>query len=172
MTFQVLGYVVSSIGPGPGMGLGVGAGVMQPGMAMDKAKAEAQAKMQVMKETAEIQVMRTAPPGKPGIGPSNVFMYQRLSNEPAPNEENLGIQSINGVTAEGTRTTMTIPAGQIGNDKAIQVISERWFSTDLQMLVRSSNSDPRFGETTYNLTNISQAAPDPSLFQIPADYKQ
>jgi hypothetical protein len=89
----------------------------------------------------------------------------------ARQEEDLGYQSVNGVTAQGFRTTTTIPAGQIGNDRPIQIVSERWYSPDLQMNVKTTNSDPRFGETTYQLTNILQAAPDPTLFQIPAESK-
>jgi hypothetical protein len=77
---------------------------------------------------------------------------------------------VNGVMAHGTRSTLTIPIGQIGNDRAIQVISEQWFSNDLQMMVKSSNNDPRFGNTTYQLSGIVQVSPDPSLFQVPADY--
>ncbi len=88
----------------------------------------------------------------------------------AETTENLSSQSINGVTAQGIRTTMTIPKGQIGNNKDIKVLTERWTSNDLQMLVKSINSDPRFGDTTYQLTKVVQSAPDPALFQIPADY--
>jgi hypothetical protein len=88
----------------------------------------------------------------------------------APVQEDLGTQNVNGVLAKGTRSTITIPAGQIGNDRALQVINERWYSDELGMLVKTSNSDPRFGTTTYELANISRAAPDPSLFQVPADY--
>jgi hypothetical protein len=88
----------------------------------------------------------------------------------AETTENLSSQSVNGVTAQGVRTTMTIPKGQIGNSKDIKVLTERWTSTDLQMLVKSINSDPRFGDTTYQLTKVVQSAPDPALFQIPADY--
>ena len=88
----------------------------------------------------------------------------------APADEDLGVQNVNGVLAKGTRTTINIPAGQIGNDRALNVVNERWYSDDLGMIVKSSNSDPRFGATTYELTNISRAAPDPTLFQIPADY--
>lgn len=88
----------------------------------------------------------------------------------APAQEDLGTQNVNGVLARGTRSTVTIPAGQIGNDRALQVVNERWYSEELGMLIKSSNSDPRFGTTTYELTNISRAAPDPTLFQVPADY--
>lgn len=141
----------------------------------------AMAKARMAKESAEFVVRAGAGLGV-GVGQgvgvgapdrtqTKVLMLERnTTTGPAPNEESLGTQAVNGVAAQGTRTTMTIAAGQIGNDRPIQVVSERWFSTDLQMLVKSSNSDPRFGETTYNLTSINQAAPDPSLFQIPADY--
>jgi hypothetical protein len=66
--------------------------------------------------------------------------------------------------------TNTIPAGAIGNNRDIQEVNERWYSKDLQMMVKTINSDPRFGITTYEMTNISQAAPDAGLFMIPAGY--
>lgn len=85
--------------------------------------------------------------------------------------EALGTRTIEGVPAEGTRTTMTIPAGQIGNEQPIVIVSERWYSPDLQALVMSRQSDPRYGETTYRLTGIVRAEPAPELFQVPADYR-
>jgi hypothetical protein len=84
--------------------------------------------------------------------------------------EDLGTLNQYGVPAQGTRETLTIPAGEIGNNRDIHVINERWYSNELQMLVKSVNSDPRFGTTTYQLTNIVRVNPDSSLFQIPADY--
>jgi len=85
--------------------------------------------------------------------------------------EDLGDQIVNGVMARGTRSTITIPEGQIGNDREIKVVSERWYSNDLQMLVKSTNNDPRFGETTYELTNVLQGAQDPTLFTMPTNVK-
>lgn len=84
--------------------------------------------------------------------------------------EHLGTQTIEGVSAEGTRTTITIPAGQIGNELPIVTVSERWYSPELQVTVMSTRSDPRTGTTTYKLTNINRAEPSPALFQVPADY--
>ena len=84
--------------------------------------------------------------------------------------ESLGKQTFEGVEAEGTRTTFTIPAGQMGNDRAIDIVSERWYSPELDMMVYSKHSDPRMGEHTYRLTNISRAEPAHSLFELPADY--
>lgn len=84
--------------------------------------------------------------------------------------ESLGDQVMGGVDAQGTRTTETIPAGAIGNQKPIVIVSERWYSPDLQETIYSKRTDPRFGTTIYQLTNISRQEPDPSLFQVPADY--
>jgi hypothetical protein len=89
-----------------------------------------------------------------------------------PNEvvEDLGMALVNGVQARGTKTTTIVPVGAIGNDREFRSVDERWFSSDLNLLIKSINTDPRFGTTTYELTNISRQPPDPSLFQIPADY--
>jgi hypothetical protein len=84
--------------------------------------------------------------------------------------EDLGSQLIGGVQATGTRTTTTIPAGQIGNERAIEVVSERWYSPELQVVVMSRFSDPRAGETVYQLSNLSRVEPDTSLFQVPAGF--
>jgi hypothetical protein len=92
------------------------------------------------------------------------------TSEAEANQESLGTQSIEGVMAEGTRVTLTIPAGKIGNDRPIVTVNERWYSPELQTVVLTKNSDPRMGETTYRLTNINRSEPDPSLFQVPADY--
>jgi len=85
-------------------------------------------------------------------------------------KEQLGKQIIEGVEAEGTRTTVTIPAGEIGNERAIEIVSERWYSSELQLVVMTRHSDPRMGETTYKLTNISRADQPKSLFEVPAGY--
>ncbi|MGB7750230.1 MAG: hypothetical protein WCF88_01660 [Candidatus Acidiferrales bacterium] len=82
----------------------------------------------------------------------------------------LGTQTIGGVTAEGTRYTRTIPAGQIGNVKPIVITTERWYSADLQMVVMTKRSDPRSGDTTFQMTNIARTEPAASLFQVPTDY--
>jgi len=84
--------------------------------------------------------------------------------------ESLGKQMVAGVEAEGTRTTVTIPAGRIGNVQAIQIVSEKWYSPALQVVVMETRSDPRFGTTTYQLTNLNQTEPDPALFQVPSNY--
>ncbi len=90
------------------------------------------------------------------------------SGEGTAQKESLGEQTIEGVRAQGTRETRTIPAGRIGNERPIDIVSETWYSPDLQMVVQSKRSDPRVGETIYRLTNIALAEPDATLFQVPA----
>jgi hypothetical protein len=84
--------------------------------------------------------------------------------------ENLGAQTVNGIPATGTRMTRTIPAGAIGNQQPIQIVRETWVSPDLKVPVLIKSSDPRFGNSTMQLTNITQGEPDPSLFQVPSGY--
>jgi hypothetical protein len=85
-------------------------------------------------------------------------------------KEDLGTQTINGIVAQGTRYTHTIPAGQIGNDKPIAAVTERWYSADLQVVVKSTRTDPRFGSTSYTLTNVQRQEPAATLFAVPPDY--
>jgi len=84
--------------------------------------------------------------------------------------EDLGTQSIEGQPATGRRMTETIPAGGIGNQQPIQVARETWISTALHVPVLIKTSDPRFGVTTMQLSNVLMGEPDPSLFLPPADY--
>jgi hypothetical protein len=85
--------------------------------------------------------------------------------------EELPPQVVNGILAKGSRISMTIPVGTFGNDRDVKVVHERWYSETLQVLVKTTNSDPRFGVSTYELANVFQAAPDPNLFQVPPDYR-
>jgi len=85
--------------------------------------------------------------------------------------EQLGTRTILGLQAQGTRVTRTIPAGQIGNAKPISVVTERWVSTDLQIPLSMSHSDPMMGTMTTTVTSVSRGEPDASLFQVPSDYK-
>jgi TonB family protein len=94
--------------------------------------------------------------------------HQRIKIE--SRTESLGKQTIEGVEAEGTRIVETIPAGAVGNERPIEIIRERWYSPELQMVVLTKSVDPRAGETTMRLTNLVRSEPDASLFQVPSDY--
>jgi len=108
---------------------------------------------------------RTQNPGGPGRG----FGPRRANDN--VKTESLGKQTIEGVVAEGTRTTMTIPAGRIGNEQPIQVVTETWYSSELQTVVLQKRADPRNGETVTRLANVTRADPSRTLFEVPAEYK-
>src|SRR5262249_43897926 len=82
----------------------------------------------------------------------------------------LGEQVLEGVLAHGSRETSTIPAGALGNQRAIVITSERWYSADIEGVVSSKTMDPRFGETSYKLVNVVREEPAPDLFTIPQRY--
>jgi hypothetical protein len=124
-------------------------------------------------DDAMFRAKLTAESGMQTGGSGDVMFYkkekQKQSTDQAASED-LGTQVIEGVMAKGTRVTTTIPAGAIGNEQPIQIVSERWYSADLQTIVLSKLNDPRIGETIHKLTNINRAEPDASLFQVPAGY--
>jgi hypothetical protein len=92
-------------------------------------------------------------------------------NGPDVKTEDLGTNTIQGMEATGKRVTMTIAAGDMGNADAVQIVRETWTSTALKVPIQMTSTNPRFGKSTMQLTGISQAEPDPALFQIPANYK-
>jgi hypothetical protein len=100
------------------------------------------------------------------------FAYKVSSDDAGEaKKESLGTQTIEGVSCEGNRITRTIPAGAIGNERPIEIVTETWFSPELQTLVMKKSSDPRSGETTFHLTQIKRGEPDPALFQTPEGFK-
>ena len=110
-------------------------------------------------------------PGKDGdLRDKFAAHMQKEIADGAVTEENLGTQTIAGISAQGTRYTRTIPAGQIGNSKPVVITNERWYSPDLQIVVKSVRNDPRQGQTTYTLTNIQRTEPAANLFAVPSDY--
>ena len=113
--------------------------------------------------------MRVKPPPPPPPPPPG-YKGDLMGEAPETSKQDLGRQTIEGVGATGTRTTWTIPAGAIGNLQPIKIVSEQWFSPDLQLLVLTKHSDPRTGENIYRLQNIVRAEPDRSLFTVPPDY--
>jgi hypothetical protein len=102
--------------------------------------------------------------GAGGSGASTIVHANNSRTEP------LGTQMFEGVSAEGTRTIETIPAGTIGNETAIEIVSERWYSDDLGVVVKTVRNDPLSGNNVYQLKNIRRGEPAAELFQVPAGY--
>jgi hypothetical protein len=121
----------------------------------------------------DVMIERTGP-ATAGGAVGGMVQFSRVGRAAATtmplNAESLGKRVIEGVEAEGTKSVMKIAAGEIGNERAIEIVNERWYSPELQMVVYSKRSDPRSGETVYKLTNIQRSEPSPTLFEVPADY--
>jgi hypothetical protein len=133
--------------------------------------AEDQRKVEIERRAAAGTVFNTRVPGPAAPhGPGDVIFFEHSASKAETKTEKLEKRLVEGVEAEGYRAVTTIPAGEIGNEQPIQIINERWYSPELQVVVMTRHSDPRFGETTYRLTNINRGVPDASLFQVPADY--
>jgi TonB family protein len=113
---------------------------------------------------------RTAIPPVSVAVPSLIRPVGRFGVNGETKNESLGSQMIEGVEAEGTRITHTIPAGSMGNERPIEATYERWYSKELQLDVLIKSVDPRSGESTQQMTKINLGEPDPALFEIPSDY--
>jgi hypothetical protein len=109
-------------------------------------------------------------PPKPPAGAAEGEPAARPSN-PNVVTTDLGSKTILGLATTGTRVTRTIPAGEIGNTKPIEVVTERWFSTDLQIPMSVTHVDPMMGTMTSQVTSITRGEPSAALFQVPSDYK-
>jgi hypothetical protein len=130
-------------------------------------------KMKIVETNGTALPMPDELPSTAAPAPIGMFIQKSVVTDEKvqANSEDLGSQTIEGVLVNGVRTTHTIPAGQIGNDRPITITTEVWTSPDLKTVVYSKRSDPRMGEQTFHLTNIVRAEPDSSLFTVPTDFR-
>ena len=122
------------------------------------------------KRLAEAKATAIAGSLSGAVAAGNVKVVTRGTMKTGPGEP-IGKQMIEGIQAEGMRHVMTIPAGEIGNDRPLQVTNESWYSPELSLTVMTKRSDPRTGDETFRLTNINRSEPAPYLFQLPAGYQ-
>jgi hypothetical protein len=105
-----------------------------------------------------------------GVARDGVIAGGVAANSEASKSEALGKQEMEGVEVDGSRTTTMIPQGQIGNDRPLQIVHERWESADLHVTILSKHIDPMVADMTERLTNVRRGEPDPALFQVPPGY--
>jgi hypothetical protein len=177
-------FTTSAVGPGVAgaVGSGVVGGVTTlssagPAVAFESGTMSVAAPMTaavaVASESGMVDRMQMARARMKGLGDPSFTIVSNGILEASSDDavhESLGTQQIEGVEATGSKTTVTIPAGQIGNELPIRIVSERWYSAALQTVVLSKRDDPRFGETVYRLTGINRAEPAVSLFEVPAGF--
>jgi hypothetical protein len=154
---------------GYGVGVGQGKGVATTDAAQ-KAAIEKDKIKAKEKTTSDGQVNVSGNTVTVTNGVAMTSSYSGKIPKPEQKEEPLGERMMEGLKVEGKRYTSTIPAGQIGNEQPINVVTEKWYSQELRQVIYMKTTDPRFGETIYRLTNINRAEPDRSLFEVPVDY--
>lgn len=111
--------------------------------------------------------------GSPRVQEQQRSTYNEAESEMRPSirSEPLGRQTLNGIAVDGTRIEIVYPKGLMGNDQPIKTVAESWISPDLKIIVLGKQSDPRVGDVTTKLENLSLVEPSPSLFQVPHRYK-
>ncbi len=103
--------------------------------------------------------------------PDNQARPSELEDRPDAKTVSDGTKTIEGVSCNFTRTEHEIPAGQVGNEKPLKVVSEKCFSPELQVVIMSLHQDPLSGLHVFKLKNIKRAEPAADLFAIPAGYR-
>ena len=122
----------------------------------------------VIRNSGANEDVRVYAPGSGAVAVQRDINVELGAYEPA---EDLGDQVLEGLLAHGTRMTDTIPAGAMGNERPIAIVTERWYSKDIDAMVLQRFSDPRFGETVSRLVNVVRGDPSPDLFQVPQGYE-
>lgn len=126
--------------------------------------------MYILNDSKKTAVTISHPAGASESGRRMMKQKMNAGEDSNVQTVSLGTKTVDGLTVQGTRRIRTIPVGQIGNDKPIVITRDEWYSPDLQMVISSTRSDPRFGTTTFQLTNINRSEPPQSLFMVPQDY--
>jgi hypothetical protein len=109
------------------------------------------------------------PTGAPGAIADNI-LSPFMAHVPGPVAEKLGARTIEGVAAEGTRSTYTIADQQDRNGQALSVVHEKWYCPELMIVVLETNDDPLSGTTRNELVGILRGEPDVTKYRPPADH--
>ena len=167
LSTYTLARKVEAAGAGGGDGAGAGAGTGVGTGAVARRSAPSDDQKREIETAARVALTESALEASAKMRSG---MERVAAGEGTTTKEDLGEQTMEGVVVRGTRTTTVIAAGSIGNDQPITIVSEQWFSSDLELFVATRYSDPRSGETSYRLLNIVRGEQDRSLFEVPADY--
>ena len=104
---------------------------------------------------------------QPSIGSSGPLADGRGFRQ----HDDMGVGSSEGVETHGYRETVTINTGVMGNDQPMVSTREFWYSPHLAVNLLSIVDNASTGKQVFTAKEISTAEPDPSAFEVPADYK-
>ena len=113
-------------------------------------------------------------PHPPSTVPPDLYATPTANSLPVnqfTKDEDLGTQTMEGVSVHGVRETQTIPAGQNGAAKEVTVTDEYWYSDELRLNMLVKHNDPHTGSVTTTVTQVTRTEPDAAIFEIPGGYK-
>lgn len=108
------------------------------------------------------------------IAPAHPAQGTQTALKRSSTTEDLGTETIQGVEARGHKTTITTPAGMVGNDEPLVETLEVWMAIGIGpsgLVVREIRDDPQSGRTTRELTSLTLGDPPLSTFQPPEGYE-
>jgi hypothetical protein len=115
--------------------------------------------------------LESPPPPVTPVPPASPTLNAAKSKDGAVKRERV-TQTYEGLRIDVDRSVETIAADTIGNSRAIESISERYYSPDLKMNVFTRRSDPRSGESTYRMVDVKRSEPEISLFRVPVGFSE
>ena len=92
------------------------------------------------------------------------------SHRPLRTLEPLGVKTVQGLIAQGTRETHFHPAGREGNNIAYSDTIEDWVSVDYRLTLERKVENPNDWDRTLKLKSFVLGEPDASLFTAPEGY--
>lgn len=113
------------------------------------------------------------PPAAPATQQAPALTIPRPSNTTGTglSVTDLGQQTLDNVSLQGTRKTRLIPAAASGTGQPVEVTNEYWYSPDLAVYLIIKHNDPRTGEQIVAVTHITRGEPAVADMTVPPEYK-
>jgi hypothetical protein len=113
-------------------------------------------------------------PHPPATAPPDLYATPAANSLPVnqfTKEEDLGTQTMEGVSVHGVRETQLVPTAQGGSGKEVTITDEYWYSDDLRLNMVTKHNDPRTGSVSMTVTQVTRTEPDAAIFEIPSGYR-
>jgi hypothetical protein len=118
-----------------------------------------------------VKIVVTPKPAATPVNDANRVNSNHLDNihETVKTEE-LGTNVVEGLIAQGRRTTITKDPGIENGNELAEFVVEKWDSVDLQVEVLYKTDAVHSTDSMRKLTNVNRAEPDAALFHLPPGY--
>lgn len=101
---------------------------------------------------------------------ANLVLTENTADRGNGSGESLGQQTIQGLSATGTRVSVSNVSGPRGSSRLAVSYTDAWYSPDLHIDLSVTRTDPQSGVVTLNVTELVLGEPDSTWFAIPSGY--